>query len=215
MEKRYVAADGRSVWTTLSVSLVRGEDREPRYFVAQMQDTTNRRRAEDALRHLSFHDAMTGVANRRSLDHLLDNQDPTASSGVTIVSCDLDNLKTINDSHGHPIGDAVLIAVADRLRRLVRSDDLVARVGGDEFVIACPSLSRDEAIRVADRIIEAVELPLHVDDIEITPRISVGVATSSPGETTPRLVARADSAMYEHKRRRRQSAAPTRAVVGP
>jgi diguanylate cyclase (GGDEF)-like protein/PAS domain S-box-containing protein len=204
MEKRYVRADGRSVWVSLSVSLVRGDDAEPLYFVAQMQDTTDRRRAEDVLRHASVHDALTGLANRRGLDQMLDNGHTTATPGLVIVSCDLDNLKVINDRYGHPIGDAVLIAVADRLRRLVRSNDLVARVGGDEFVIACPAMSHDAAICVADRITAIVETPLTVNDIEITPRISVGVASSNPTDTSPsELLARADREMYEHKRDRR------------
>ena len=212
MEKRYVRADGRSVWVALSVSLVRGDDGEPLYFVSQMQDTTNRRRDEEALRHASFHDALTGAANRRGLDHLLDDHATTTSPGLTIVSCDLDNLKTINDSYGHPAGDAVLIAVADRLRRLVRSNDLVARVGGDEFVIVCPTLSPGAATSIADRVISVVEKPLNVDDIELTPRISVGVATRDPGDITAgQLIARADEAMYRHKRRRRPWRRP---VVG-
>jgi diguanylate cyclase (GGDEF)-like protein/PAS domain S-box-containing protein len=206
MEKRYVRADGRAVWITVSVSLVRGDDGEPRYFVAQMQDTTNRRHAEDALRHASFHDALTGLANRRGLDHLLDNQEP-GSPGLAIVSCDLDNMKDINDRYGHPVGDAVLVEVADRLRRLVRSNDLVARLGGDEFVIVCPALSHAAVTSIVGRIVATVEEPITVDDIELTPRISVGVATTDPGDTSAGdLVARADRAMYEHKRDRRRKA---------
>jgi diguanylate cyclase (GGDEF)-like protein/PAS domain S-box-containing protein len=216
MEKRYLRADGGSVWVTLSVSLVRGDDGEPLYFVAQMQDTTNRRRDEDALRHASFHDALTGVANRRALDHLLDDHATATSPGLTIVSCDLDNLKTINDRYGHPAGDAMLIAVANRLKRLVRSDDLVARVGGDEFVIVCPTLSEDAATSIADRVIGIVETSLDVDDIELTPRISVGVATRDPADAdTDQLVARADEAMYQQKRRRREKVRPAAAPVRP
>jgi diguanylate cyclase (GGDEF)-like protein/PAS domain S-box-containing protein len=203
MEKRYVRPDGPSVWVTLSVSLVRRDDGQPRYFVAQMQDTTNRRRAEDALRHAGFHDALTGLANRRGLDLMLDHPDTRSCASLTIVACDLDNMKTINDRHGHPAGDAMLITVSERLRGLVRSNDLVARVGGDEFIVACPDLSGEAAISVASRIIASVETPMYVGQIELTPRISVGVATSLPGNTTPALLARADEAMYDQKRQRR------------
>jgi diguanylate cyclase (GGDEF)-like protein/PAS domain S-box-containing protein len=212
MEKRYIRADGRVVWVTLSVSLVHGPTGEPRYFVAQIEDITERRVYTDELAYQAHHDDLTGLANRVAcliaLDRALARQH---RSDVGVLYCDLDGFKRVNDTYGHDVGDLVLRAVSDRLIAAVRPGDLVARLGGDEFVVIC-ELPRDgEATlaRIAHRLKSSVDQPLPVDHgEELGLRMSVGTALARSQERAQALLARADRAMYRHKQSRQRPAGP-------
>jgi diguanylate cyclase (GGDEF)-like protein/PAS domain S-box-containing protein len=151
-------------------------------------------------------DSLTGLPNRRSLFDLLDRD----RRGGALLFCDLDRFKPVNDEFGHAVGDEVLRQVADRLRACVREDDVVARTGGDEFVVLARGASEQMAGELATRIARTVETPFDVGGIPIRVGISIGTARSE-SPLTDTLLAQADQAMLAAKARRHH---PTRPRAG-
>lgn len=158
--------------------------------------------------HRARHDPLTGLLNRSGLMEALTTAIARAKSSETcvgLVFSDLDRFKVVNDSLGHSVGDDLLIAVANRLRDSVRTADVVARFGGDEFVVICHGLLEPESIsRVADSVLEAFEEPFAVDGGALAIMPSIGVAiwepSTDPDVTAEEMVRDADAAMYEAKR---------------
>lgn len=169
--------------------------------------------SEARLSHQALHDPLTALPNRLRLAEHIDRCLQLALStraGVGVVFLDLDRFKYVNDTWGHAVGDELLNAIAGRLRAVMRPGDLLARVGGDEFVIACSGLaSADEAVRVADRLLEEFETSFTLSMGEVFMRPSVGVSYSSglDGGAAETLVQEADTAMYQAKEAGRTSAA--------
>jgi diguanylate cyclase (GGDEF)-like protein len=158
---------------------------------------------------LAHDDQLTGLPNRfmnlKRFDELLAALASTSDkkqNGFTVFCLDLDGFKDVNDRFGHAAGDAVLVALADRLRNSVRVQDFVSRIGGDEFIILLPAISAADAAMIAERIIASVEVPFDVGrDAPVRIGISIG-STSAPqdGETADALMRSADQAMYAAKR---------------
>jgi diguanylate cyclase (GGDEF)-like protein/PAS domain S-box-containing protein len=179
--------------------------------IAVLRDVTAQRTREEHLTHYALHDPLTGVANRYLLDDALGRMlDGLARRGgsVCLVYLDLDDFKAINDRHGHEIGDEVLRAVARRIERAVRGEDVVARIGGDEFVVAHLSSERlSDVDAVVARIRKVLSAPYRFGDLALDVRASVGWVSASSGDDTPQtLISRADRAMYEQKTSRRLQA---------
>jgi diguanylate cyclase (GGDEF)-like protein len=170
-------------------------------------DVEEQRERAEFLRHQARHDALTGLANpielRERLVALLVDQVP-----LVVIFCDLDHFKEINDTRGHPVGDMVLRLVADRLRAAVRVEDMVARVGGDEFVVVAGGLEENEALALLDRIDQAFAHPISVDEQSLVVRVSIGHAyelarpenTLVGEERAEELLSVADRHMYARKR---------------
>jgi diguanylate cyclase (GGDEF)-like protein len=154
-------------------------------------------RVQDELRHRATHDALTDLANRDLFEQAA--RDGLAGPGLSLALIDLDDFKAINDRLGHVAGDALLIAVGDRLRGCVRHADTVARLGGDEFGLLLPDLSGRDATDVLDRIGEALARPVAVHGHDLLVRASIGLAQAWPGATPQELLRRADLAMYAAK----------------
>ena len=151
-------------------------------------------------------DALTGLVNRSGLDVDLPLRLAAAdrAGAVVVLYADLDRFKLVNDTYGHSVGDEVLVEAADRLRRSVRSSDLVVRVGGDEFVIVLDGPRVEHvAEEVSRRILRTFGSGIPVGGHHLSVGISLGLATSLPGEPARDLVARADRALYLAKRRGR------------
>ena len=203
LEKQYVHADGTPVWVHVNASLVHGNRGEPLYAIAQIQDVTERKEAEEQLRHQALHDSLTGLANRALFQDRLNHSLQSAKrhgGSVAVLFLDLDNFKLVNDTLGHPVGDEMLLAVARRLSELTRPSDTVARLSGDEFGIICDQLNEpSEAIQVAERLTEVLALPLSVGDRELVTTASIGIVTAEPDSTTESLLRDADVAMYRAK----------------
>jgi diguanylate cyclase (GGDEF)-like protein len=158
------------------------------------------REQERAQRQLQFqasHDVLTGLANRATLAETLRTSMPDAP---VVLYIDLDGFKAVNDTSGHAAGDAVLIAVAERLRAVVRSTDTVARLGGDEFAVVCPGLTVPAATALAERILAALAEPVPGPTGAYRVGASVGIAPAAPGAAPEEVMLRADAAMYEAKR---------------
>jgi diguanylate cyclase (GGDEF)-like protein len=156
------------------------------------------------LRHEATHDTLTDVPNRRAFRRRL-AREIEAGQRLALVLCDMDNLKAINDTHGHDAGDKALQMLAGALRSELRRSDEAYRIGGDEFGVVLPDASRVDAERVMRRLREAVGAGV----LQTGDRIeaSFGIAVRRPGDDPERLVARADAALYAAKRRREESAA--------
>jgi diguanylate cyclase (GGDEF)-like protein len=156
---------------------------------------------KEQLRHQAYHDALTGLPNRRLFaEHVARALVERAPSRVAVLFLDLDDFKTINDSLGHLAGDALLQAVAGRVRASVRPHDVPARLGGDEFAVLTESDESRDAERVAERLVEALEKPFRIDGREISVHTSVGIAYGGAGAATAdELLRNADVAMYDAK----------------
>jgi diguanylate cyclase (GGDEF)-like protein/PAS domain S-box-containing protein len=208
VEKRYVHRQGQIVWALNSVSLVRDADDNPAHFIFQIQDITERKRAEAALHSLSVVDDLTGLYNRRGFlavtdQHLAEirRNDKTP----VILYADLDGLKEINDSLGHNEGDRALAKAAEMLKETFRNSDIVARLGGDEFVVLAAIGPDEEAESLTQRLQENFRAVNKLGNRPYNLSLSVGIALFDNESThsIEDLLANADRAMYEDKRRKR------------
>lgn len=155
---------------------------------------------EDAQRQAQ-HDPATSLPNRTRLASFMSAALQGPAARLAVLYLDLDRFKPINDTHGHAVGDRVLAAVADRLRRTLKLDQLAARVGGDEFVIAVPNLSEDALEAYCVQLLEAIEQPIRHDGGDLVVGMSIGVAISpDDGNTPDELLRAADTALYRVKR---------------
>ncbi len=155
--------------------------------------------------HEALHDGLTQLANRRCFQQRLDElhqESLEAQSSFALFVADLDDFKQVNDTHGHLVGDAILIEVARRLSASVRQYDLVARLGGDEFAILARSCTdNDDARRLARRLVATLQQPFRHEGHELWPRASIGIALTRPSIDDPTsLFASADRAVYAAKR---------------
>jgi diguanylate cyclase (GGDEF)-like protein/PAS domain S-box-containing protein len=167
-------------------------------------DVTERKRAELELAHQAVHDPLTGLPNRVLFLDRLSQALRRASRRHAITAVlffDLDRFKLVNDSHGHSVGDEVLVEAAARLQSLVRPADTIARFGGDEFVVLCEDLVGElEAVGIAERVVDGLKPPIEAGGVEIHLSTSVGIALATGGDQRPDDVIRdADVAMYRAK----------------
>ncbi len=171
-------------------------------FRGTCSDITDEVAAHAQIQHLSLHDALTGLPNRNKLFRFLEPPTPGAElPPVALLMLDLDNFKPINDSLGHPAGDAVLIEVAGRLGQATRESDLVARLGGDEFIVVVTRPGNHEDMdRFCMRVIEAIKRPMQVEGHVVHVGVSLGVVLSAEYPGTPSdLIRYADVALYRAK----------------
>jgi diguanylate cyclase (GGDEF)-like protein len=156
------------------------------------------------LRFLATHDSMTELLNRHELMTRVSgvlSQRPRTGVNIGVLFFDLDGLKPVNDTYGHAVGDAVITTVADRIRRRIRSSDLLARFGGDEFVLVLPAVHAVHDVeRIAASLHEAVNEPMDIEGNTISMTLSIGVSVVESGESADVALRRADSALYRAKR---------------
>ena len=192
--------DGSEIWLEGSGSALLDSPNE-RVWI--WRDITYRKTMELQLTHQAFHDALTGVANRSLLrdrtDHAL-SLSTRSGAPISVLFCDLDDFKTVNDTLGHAHGDELLNIITKRIAACVRDGDTVARLGGDEFAILLEDADTNRAIALAERLLLAVAYEVTLADHTFFPSMSVGVATAVPGTTTDELLRNADIAMYTAKR---------------
>ena len=173
-------------------------------MVVITRDIQLKKEYETKLEHFAYHDSLTGLPNRllfmkhfeKELIHFQDKKD-----GLAVIMVDIDNFKSINDHLGHDIGDGAIKELGLRISQTIRDTDMVARLGGDEFIILLPSIQTvDNAIAVAEKILEVIQRPWKIEDKVLTVTISMGIAMAHSGECTKHsLMKKADIALYEAK----------------
>jgi diguanylate cyclase (GGDEF)-like protein len=171
-------------------------------WVSTHEDITEQRRAEQRIAHMAGHDALTGLPNRLLFREGMEQAlaAPDRENSVAVLSIDLDCFKEVNDTHGHPAGDALLRGVADRLRRCV-GDGMVARLGGDEFaMIRVGAQSDEDVLLLAERILKTLGEPMKVEGHDIRVGSSIGIAIApAHGDDPDELLKHADTALYRAK----------------
>jgi diguanylate cyclase (GGDEF)-like protein/PAS domain S-box-containing protein len=193
---------GKHFWASLSARLVDFEDQP--CFLVGVSDVTPQKQLEAQLRELATRDALTGVWNRRHFAELAQHElQRVALSGQSLAMCrlDADHFKQVNDEHGHAAGDRVLIAIARAAESVMRSSDVLARVGGEEFDVLLPNTDAQGAAQLAERIRSAIAAVVVTTDRgeHVSPRVSVGVAAHREGDDFESMLRRADDALYRAK----------------
>ncbi len=189
------------IWVSETAWLLRDQNGNPIAFEGTIVDATERKTAEDRIRHMARHDALTGLPNRMQFAEELEAAMARGDRRVAVLCLDLDRFKLVNDTLGHPAGDALLQALAKRFRSIVRDTDTVARFGGDEFAILLTELGpREDAERLALRVIEAVHAPVTIEGREVTVGVSIGIALAPEHGADPtQIMKSADMALYKAK----------------
>jgi diguanylate cyclase (GGDEF)-like protein/PAS domain S-box-containing protein len=176
--KRFMRSDGHSIWTRLTVSLIRDEVGRPELQVAVIEDVTDLHRLQSQLRYQADHDTLTGLSNRALFQDRLNDltHDPKPGSRVGLCLLDLDGFKAINDTVGHVVGDLLLVEIAARLDAARNGQHLLARLGGDEFVILIEHTeSAQDVIEVAEHALAAVAAPITIGRRTYTVTASAGI----------------------------------------
>lgn len=205
LEMRCRRADEQLVWVVLDAALVRTPDGRPDHFVVQVRDATESRMQAEMLVHRAMHDPLTGLANRTLLQEVLQAalSQPGAVDRVSVLACDLDGFKAVNDRYGHAAGDDILVHVAGVLRAATAGGGTVARLGGDEFVVVLQSVHAARAVfEVANAIHAGLAEPVRVGRRRLSVAASVGIALADQhlaGAGAPTLLAAADAALYRAK----------------
>ena len=168
-------------------------------WVATFEDVTERRQAEAKIMHMARHDALTDLPNRILFREKME-QALAQGQKLAVLFLDLDRFKTVNDSLGHPVGDALLCAVTKRLQKAVGGADMVARLGGDEFAIVQMGADPADASELAARIIEMISDSFEIAGHQVVIGVSVGIAVApADGRQSDQLLRNADMALYRAK----------------
>ncbi len=197
-------AGGECIWVSETAWVVRDAEGEPVWLEGTVADATERKRAQALIEHMARYDALTGLPNRRLFQETLGREIALARSQggrVAVLCCDLDRFKAVNDTFGHPAGDALLRVIARRLSESLHAGDMVARLGGDEFAIILPGREDPRRIAtVARRLIHAIGEPIELDGHATTVGASIGVAVGPRhGDSADTLFKNADIALYRAK----------------
>jgi diguanylate cyclase (GGDEF)-like protein/PAS domain S-box-containing protein len=202
VEVRLRRRDGRTAWVLENETLLPGRDGEE-LVEGTLIDITDRKQFEQRIEFHAYHDPLTGLPNRTSLKERLETllaQARRSGRALGVLFLDLDQFKEVNDTLGHSVGDRLLQQVAARLRECVREEDMVSRVGGDEFVLLLPHVTQAAATRIAAKILERMGEPIALDGHELYVTTSVGIAVfPDDGGDADSLLKNADSAMYRAK----------------
>jgi len=200
---------GALIWGSIYATVVRDADGVAKYYSVIVEDITERKRAEAAVERMALYDVLTGLPNRRLLLDRLKQALPSARRNRVcgaLLFIDLDRFKVLNDAHGHSVGDMLLVQVAERMQKVLRADDTVARLAGDEFVVLLQNLNQSEALAmaevgaVAENLRAQLQVRFMLGDLAHHISASVGVTLfPKEGDLAENLLKEADIAMYRAK----------------
>ena len=204
VEFQVVLPDEACRWLRLTGSVELDKDGVPSRIAGVTQDITSGRAAEGRIAHMALHDALTGLMNRRTLRERLENalSRSERGEGCAVLALDLNRFKEVNDTLGHAVGDAVLCSVATRILDVVRETDVVARPGGDEFVVIQFGLHQPyDAEVLATRLITRLNEPHLIDGLRVATGVSIGIAVApADGIEVEQVLRCADLALYGAKK---------------
>ncbi len=207
---RMFCADGSLIWVKVRGKALFDETGKPTRMVGFLSDISEETKQQEKLDHIAKHDVLTDLPNRFMLNELLQSlmsRSERNGSLLAVLYLDLDGFKEINDLHGHETGDKVLIKIASRIREIMRLEDLVARIGGDEFVIVYPDVTEEEkTIPMIQRLLDEISYPIQVKDIdnqELSFNVSASIGVSFYPQQqkigSDAMLRQADQAMYKAK----------------
>lgn len=200
VEYRVITPEQEERWILDIATPIIYEDGTVRRINGQILDITDRKKLEDQLKQLAYTDDLTDLANRSYLDRHMKKALSRAkrhNHNLTIMFIDLDDFKVVNDTMGHDAGDLLLKEVVNRLKNAIREEDLIARIGGDEFIIVFEDIEKDEIENIAGRILDTIALPYEIHEKEATISLSIGISMfPDDGEEKDALIECADKAMY-------------------
>ncbi|NNU94278.1 EAL domain-containing protein [Geobacillus sp. NFOSA3] len=197
--------DGELYLEWLTISAVKDRKGNVTNYVAIFSDITEHKRNVEQLTRLALYDTLTNVPNRYLLEKRLESiirMSKKHNQSFALLFLDLDRFKNINDTLGHRVGDMLLKETAQRLKRMLRKQDTIARFGGDEFVIILPNLKHiREAVYIAEKIVESLKRPFYVNHQEMYISTSIGISVYPyDGTDKETLIRMADRAMYQAKK---------------
>jgi diguanylate cyclase (GGDEF)-like protein/PAS domain S-box-containing protein len=202
VEYRVIHPENEEKWVSKRSTPIQNEDgdgavvRVNGYII----DITERKLIDSQLKQMAFFDDLTDLPNRKSLDRHIKKalaRSKRHNHNLTLMFIDLDDFKVVNDTMGHEAGDTLLKEVVDRVNHSIREEDLLARIGGDEFVVVFEETTKDEIEGIAQRIVDTVSLPYMIDEKEANISLSIGISMyPDDGEDKGTLIEHADQAMY-------------------
>jgi diguanylate cyclase (GGDEF)-like protein/PAS domain S-box-containing protein len=202
-----ILVDGEERWVRERAELQLDDAGRVLLVLGTVQEITDHRRAQMRIQHLALFDSLTGLPNRENLQDRLTStiayMERHGRSPIALMLLDLDHFKNVNDSLGHSIGDLLLQALSQRLQEMVRAEDLVARMGGDEFMLVLPDTPANGAQRVAEKLVRVLAQPYIIDQYHLSVTPSIGIAMYPDNGSDFETLARcADTAMYRAKEAR-------------
>jgi len=203
-EMIYQPLSGRKIYTITKLSVIPGYEEDWSRVLFSNMDITDRKLAEDRLRFISLHDLMTAVYNRAYFEEEMARLQKGRIFPVSVMVLDMDDLKLINDRHGHHAGDVALQTLADMLRNKFRAEDVVARIGGDEFAVLLPGVNAEIANKMRERILEGIREHNRMKKNEFEIGVSVGCSTVEKGGSLEEGFRLADENMYSDKQSRKK-----------
>lgn len=201
----YNRLDGKKVYTITKLSVIPGYEKDWGRILFSNMDITERKMAEERLAYLSLHDIMTGIYNRAFFEEEMSRLSRSRIRPISILVMDMDNLKAINDNHGHSAGDRALQITADIVKGCFRSEDVVARIGGDEIAVLLPGLSAEGAVTAKQRILNRIS-DHNNQGTSIQLSLSIGHATTEQGSELKKIFKTADALMYKEKKIKKEAA---------
>lgn len=191
--------DGLENWYIIRYTPIKDNQHQVTHVLMNAQDITERKKHEAHLQYMSTHDALTGLYNRLYFEEEMARLSKSRRSPISIIIMDMDNLKAVNDSMGHQKGDEILRITAGLLRSCFRTEDMIARIGGDEFVVLLPQTNEQCASQATQRLRQAIA-SYNLDHPELPLKISIGYATALQSNQLNEAFTNADNAMYAEKR---------------
>ncbi|WP_051280182.1 sensor domain-containing diguanylate cyclase/phosphohydrolase [Anaerovorax odorimutans] len=197
MNKRFIRPDGSIIWVNMTIAPFKLEDYINPRHLCMIKDITSQKKAEEEILYLSYYDQLTGLYNRRFYEEEIKRLDTKRNLPITLVLADVNGLKLINDAFGHLVGDKLLKKIAQIIKSGCRSDDIIARIGGDEFILLLPKTDSIEA----EKIVKRINLAISKEKVEqIFCSVSFGWETKKDVTQDIRQAYRqAEDYMYRHK----------------
>ena len=201
----YERLDGKKIFSITKLSVVPGYEKTWGRILFSNMDISERKMAEERLTYISLHDTLTTVYNRAFFDEEMARFEKSRTRPISILVMDMDNFKIINDQLGHQIGDIALQIIANTLQASFRAEDIIARIGGDEFAVLLPGVNAEMTEKVRSRVMAGIAESNRQDNYDLQLSVSIGCATVEKGDSMDEAFKRADKRMYLEKQAKRNS----------